>query len=68
MPSPAELFGLIVFGLVGSAGLLYGKRREQWKSMVVSAGLLVFPYLTTATWQLYGVGIALCVALVLWRD
>jgi hypothetical protein len=68
LPGPAELFGLIVFGLVGSAALLYGKRTQQWKRMVVGGALIVFPYFTSATWQLYAVGIALCVAFVLWRD
>jgi hypothetical protein len=68
LPSPAELFGLIVFGLVGSAALLYGKRTRQWKRMVVGVALIAFPYFTSATWQLYAVGSALCVAFVLWRD
>jgi hypothetical protein len=68
LPGPAELFGLIVFGLVGSAALLYGKRTQQWKRMVVGGALIVLPYFTSATWQLYAVGIALCVAFVLWRD
>lgn len=68
MPAPAELFGLIVFGIVGSAALLYGKRTQQWKRMVVGLALVVFPYFTTTTWQLYAVGVALCVAFVFWRD
>jgi hypothetical protein len=68
LPSPAELFGLIVFGLVGSAALFYGKRTQQWKRMVVGVALIVFPYFTSATWQLYTVGSVLCVAFVLWRD
>ena len=68
MPSPADLFGLIVFGLVGSAAFLYGKRTQQWKRMVVGVALMIFPYFTSATWQLYTVGSVLCVAFVLWRD
>jgi hypothetical protein len=68
MPNPTELFGLIVFGIVGSAALLIGKRRQQWKTLLIGAGLILVPYFTTATWQLYTVGVALCAALFVWRD
>ena len=34
MPNPAELFGLIVFGIVGSAALLIGKRVGYGKELM----------------------------------
>ncbi|MEO7761110.1 MAG: hypothetical protein ABIS68_04260 [Casimicrobiaceae bacterium] len=68
MPSPAELFGIIVFGVIGSVALMYGKRMAQWKTMVVGGAMVVYPYFTSQTWQLYGIGAALCAALYFFRD
>jgi hypothetical protein len=54
MPTPAALFALIVFGLIGTGALMYGKRMEQWKSMTIGGVLLVFPYFVSQTWLIWG--------------
>jgi len=68
MPTPAALFGLILFGLIGMGALMYGKRMEQWKSMAIGGALVVFPYFVSQTWLIWAIGSALCVALYLFRD
>ena len=68
MPSPAALFALILFGLIGTVAFMYGKRMQQWKTMVVGGALCLFPYFVSQTWLIYAVGCALCVALYLFRD
>ena len=68
MPSPAALFGSILFGLVGMAAFVYGKRLVLWKPMVIGVGLMVFPYFVGPTWLLYTIGCVLCVGLYLFRD
>ncbi len=63
LPSPAWLFGCLLFGLVGIAAWRYGKASElpriQWLGVV----LMVYPYLVSRTWLLYAVGLALCGAI-----
>ena len=68
MPSPAALSALILFGVIGTVALMYGKRMEQWKTMAVGGALLVFPYFVSQTWLIYAIGSALCVALWFFRD
>ena len=68
MPAPAVLFASILFGIIGTVALMYGKRMEQWKTMIVGGTLLVFPYFVSQTWAIYAIGCALCVALFVFRD
>jgi len=68
MPSPAALFALILFGLIGTVALMYGKRMQEWKPMVIGAVMVIYPYFVSQTWLIYVIGCALCVALYLFRD
>jgi len=68
MPSPAALFALILFGLIGTVALMYGKRMQEWKPMVIGAVMVIYPYFVSQTWRIYVIGCALCVALYLFRD
>jgi hypothetical protein len=68
MPTPAALFGLIVFSAIGFGVFLYGKRTAQWKPLVIGIALMVYPYFVAETWILYAFGCALCLALILFRD
>jgi apolipoprotein N-acyltransferase len=65
-PSPAWIFGCILFGLVGLAAWRYGKVVERPRIRWLGVALMFYPYLTSRTWMLYGVGIALCA--VIWWD
>jgi len=68
MPTPAALFGLLLFGAIGFGTFLYGKRTAQWKPLVTGIGLMVYPYFVSQTWIMYAVGMLLCLALVYFRD
>lgn len=67
LPSPAYLFGAILFGIVGYAAWRYGKKLSKPNTQWLGATLMVYPYLFSETWQIYAVGGSLCVALYLFR-
>jgi len=66
--SPAALFGSILFGAIGLAAFIYGKKIVLWKPMVIGVVLMAYPYFISETWMLYSVGIALCFGLYVFRD
>ena len=68
MPGFSILFAGLLFGTVGLAAFVYGKKNASWRPMVIGVALMVYPYFIEQTWLLYGVGVALCAALFLWRE
>jgi apolipoprotein N-acyltransferase len=60
MPTPAYIFGAIVFGLVGLAAFRNGRRTGRRATLWLGVALMVYPYLVSTTWLLYVVGAALC--------
>lgn len=66
--SPAVLFGSLLFGAIGLAAFIYGKRMVLWKPMVIGIVLMAYPYLIAQTWLLYSVGCVLCLGLYVFRD
>ena len=67
LPGPAYLFGAVVFGLAGFAAYRYGKKTGRARTKWLGVALMLYPYAISATWLLYAVGAALCVAVVLDR-
>ena len=67
LPSPAYLFGAIVFGLVGLAAFRFGRRHGRRPTLWVGVALMLFPYAVSRTWVLYATGLALCAGLLLDR-
>lgn len=65
-PSPAWIFGTILFGLLGLAAWRYGKVIEHPRIRWLGAALMFYPYLVGKTWLLYAVGLAICYAI--WWD
>ena len=63
LPSPAYLFGAIVFGLVGLVAWRYGKKIERPATKWLGVALMFYPYAISQTWLLYVVGLALCTGL-----
>jgi hypothetical protein len=59
MPTAANLFGSILFGIVGMSALGYGKKARQLNPMLLGGALMTFPYFVTQTWLIYGVGLVL---------
>ena len=68
MPSPAELFGSLLFGVIGMAAVIYGKKSAEWKPMLIGVGLMTFPYFVSQVWLLYAISCGLCGALFVFRD
>jgi len=60
LPSPAYLFGAIVFGLIGLVAWRYGRKGRRPLTQWLGVALMFYPYAVSRTWLLYAVGAALC--------
>lgn len=60
LPTPAYIFGAILFGVLGFAAYRYGKRSGCAASRWIGLALMFYPYLVSGTLMLYVVGTALC--------
>ena len=67
MPSPAYLFGALLFGLIGWAAYRYGKKLSIESVKWIGVALMMYPYAISETWLLYVVGGGLCAALYFLR-
>lgn len=63
LPSPAYLFGAIVFGLVGLVAWRYGRKAQRPTTKWLGVALMFYPYAISQTWLLYLIGLALCTGL-----
>lgn len=68
MPAPAYLFASMLFGIIGLAAFVYGKKQMFWRPLVIGVALMAYPYFVTQLGWLYLIGAGLCAALYLWRD
>ena len=62
MPTPEALFWAIVFGAIGMASFVNGKRQSSWVPMALGIALMGFPYLVSETIPLFLIGTVLTVA------
>jgi hypothetical protein len=67
LPSPAYLFGLILFGIVGIAAYRYGNKAGLSKPKWIGIVLMLYPYVVAETVLLYAVGCGLCALLYRYR-
>ena len=67
MPTPGSLFGAIVFGAVGMAAFVYGKKAGEAKPILIGIALMVYPYFVQQAWLVFAIGAALTAALFLRR-
>lgn len=63
LPTPAWIFGCVLFSLLGMVAWRYGKVEKRPRIRWLGLALMLYSYVTDPTWLLYGVGIALCVAI-----
>lgn len=68
MPTPGEIFAIVVFSIIGFGAFRYGKRDGRWQPMVIGMVLMVFPYFVSSGLWLYLIGAALTVGLFIFRD
>ncbi|HTS51898.1 MAG TPA: hypothetical protein VMH26_01380 [Burkholderiales bacterium] len=67
MPSPAALFGSLIFGIVGIAAFRYGKKSALVIPMILGIALMVYPYFVPETWLIYAIGSAMTCAVWFFR-
>jgi hypothetical protein len=68
LPSPAYIFGAIVFGLIGLAASRSGRKSGRRITLWLGVALMLYPYAISRTWLLYAVGVALCLGIILDRS
>jgi hypothetical protein len=68
LPSPAVLLAGLIFGVIGAAAFMYGKKQARFSSMAIGVALIAYPYFVSAAWLLWTIGIGLCAALYYFRD
>lgn len=68
MPEPAVLFAGILFGSIGAAAFLYGKKQARWQPLVLGLALVMVTFIISDTVLLYAAGAALCAALFWFRE
>jgi hypothetical protein len=67
LPSPAYIFAVILFGVIGYAAYRYGKKTDHSSSKWLGITMMLYPYAISETWQLYAVGTALCIGVYVFR-
>jgi hypothetical protein len=67
LPSPAYIFGVILFGVIGYAAYQYGKKTYRDASKWLGIVLMIYPYAISETWQLYAVGVDLIAGVYAFR-
>ncbi len=67
MPSPESLFGSILFGAIGLAFFLRGKREGLWIPIVLGIALMGFPYFISETVPLFLAGAVLTAVAYIFR-
>jgi hypothetical protein len=60
LPTPAYIFGAIVFGIVGMVAFYHGRKAALPAPKWIGVALMFYPYAIGETWLLYVVGLALC--------
>ena len=67
LPTPAYLFGLVLFGVIGYAAYRHGKKAALPTFKWLGVALMLYPYAVSSIGLLYLVGAALCVGLYYFR-
>ena len=65
--SSATIFAGLIFGAIGGAACLYGKKQSDLKPTIIGVVLMIYPYFITNNYLLYGIGTALTALLFFWR-
>ena len=58
-----NIFASVIFGSIGFAAFLYGKKQSSFKALVIGMILMVYPYFVPNLIALYAVGVVLTVML-----
>jgi hypothetical protein len=66
--SLSNLFAGFIFGSIGLAAFVYGKKNVLWRPMVIGIILMAYPYFLSGALFIYLIGIVLTAALYFWRE
>lgn len=67
MPSPWNLFGSILFSIIGLAAFIYGKKSGSIKPIIIGVLLMVYLYFIRGTALLYLLGASLTASLFIFH-
>jgi len=59
LPSPAYIFGAILFGILGYVAFRRGRKTSSPSLTWTGVALMVYPYAVPQTWLLWAIGAAL---------
>ena len=68
MGSASTLIWGIVFGSVGMAYLVYGKKRQKLGAFIAGLALCIYPYFVNSAWLTALIGLALICVPFVYRD
>jgi ABC-type Fe3+-siderophore transport system permease subunit len=60
LPTPAYIFGAIVFGIVGYVAFRRGRKTSTASLTWTGVALMMYPYAVAQTWLLWAIGAVLC--------
>lgn len=63
LPTPAYLFGALLFGVIGWVAFRTGRRQQRPRAIWIGVALMLYPYAVSQTWLMYAAGAALCAGL-----
>lgn len=61
MSNTAWLFWGLIFSSVGMGYFMYGKKQARIATLVCGIALMLYPYVVSNAWEMFGVGLALMV-------
>ena len=61
--STANILASVIFGSIGFAAFIYGKKQSSFKALVIGIILMVYPYFVQNPIALFAIGGVLTVAL-----
>jgi hypothetical protein len=61
--NPYNILAGFMFGTIGWGAFMYGKRLDLWQPRAIGLALMVYPYLISNSWLLWGTGVGLLVLL-----
>lgn len=65
--STAHIFATVIFGSIGFAAFLYGRKQSNLKAMIIGVVLIAFPFFIQNSIVLFVIGTALTLALFLFN-
>ena len=65
---PYNILAGFIFGTLGFGAVTYGKKLELWQPVAIGVALIVYPYLVSNIWLLWGIGTGLLVLLWFYHD